>query len=577
MRPTRTLSWTALAALLLVAVAPPSAHAATSVSGEVSGNSAAARTAVDALRTSWVTDVAAGGYTAPSPMVLSTPAGSAVTGVIGTTAVGTTVSVERTRYSASATAPVFVSASPNPGTAACTNSGLSMQGSAPRPASLNGNPACANGSGTVYTESGGIGESTTRDGVSFTFSRPVWAFGAWFGDVETRTDGLGVPAIVRLLDDNGVLVDEFVVEPVGATQSLCSNLSAGCGNNSTRWVGFTGVLASSMVVIVGDEDALGTALDEGMGFVGANPVDATPRLALAIGTAALGPVTAGTVIGVPLSVTNPGEVMVSSLAGANCGTSTIAAGATQPCTVQHTVTQPELDAGGFDLTVTVQGDWTGLTAAATDTRRVPLVRATTFSVALAADIADFDTVGTPITYTATVTNTGNQAHQPDSVTIDGVSLTCSPTGAVPPGATIGCIGTLVTTSGADVVRTAAVAWGASSADSNPVTITWVARRGFTVGLAADIADFDTVGTPITYTATVTNTGNQAHQPDSVTIDGVSLTCSPTGAVPPGRRSAASARWSPPAARTWSAPPPWIGVPAQPTAARSPSPGWRRRA
>ena len=78
-----------------------------------------------------------------------------------------------------------------------------------------------------------------------------------------------------------------------------------------------------MVVIVGDEEQTGTALDEGMGFIGANPVDATPELDLAIETSAIGPVTAGTVVDVPLSVTNPGDVPVSSLTGVSCPATTI--------------------------------------------------------------------------------------------------------------------------------------------------------------------------------------------------------------------------------------------------------------
>ena len=521
-----------VAVATLCLVVPVPALATASVSGEVSGNSAPARTAVDALRTPWVTALTTDGYTAPSPMVLTAPASSAVNGVIGTTAVGTTVSVERSRYSASPTAPVFVSASPNPGTAACTNNGLSLQGQAPRPASLVGNAACSNGNGTVYTESGGTGEGTTRDAVTFSFSRPVWGFGAWFGDLETRTDGQGVPAIVRLVDGSGTVLEEFQVAPDG-NQSVCSNAVAGCGNSSTRWVGFTGVLASSMVVIVGDEDATGTALDEGLGFIGANPVDATPELGLAIDTSAIGPVTAGTVVDVPVSVTNPGDVPVSSLAGVDCSSTTISPGATLSCTVPHTVTQPELDAGGFVQAAAVQGDWTGLLASATDTERVPLVRSTGFTVALASDIADFDTVGTVITYTATVTNLGNQGDAPDSVTVAGVSLTCAPAGALLPGASTSCTGGLTTTSGADVIRTATVTWDAESATSAPVTVTWVPVRAFTVALASDIADFDAVGTVITYTATVTNLGNQGDAPDSVTVAGVSLTCAPAGALLPG--------------------------------------------
>ena len=288
MRATTALSRSAtaaVAAVALCAVSAVTALAAPSVSGEVAGNSAAARTAVDALRTPWVTALAADGYPAPSPMVLTTATGSNVSGVIGTTAAGTTVSVERSRYSDSTTAPTLVSTSPTPGTAACTNSGLSLQGNAPRPATLVGNAACSNGNGTVYTESGGMGEGTTRDALTFTFSRPLWGFGAWFGDLETRTDGQGVPAIVRLLDTAGTVVEQFQVAP-DVTQSACSSAANGCGNNTTRWVGFTGRLASAMVVIVGDEDAAGTALDEGIGFIGANPVDATPELAVAIGSLA---------------------------------------------------------------------------------------------------------------------------------------------------------------------------------------------------------------------------------------------------------------------------------------------------
>lgn len=360
MPPLRPLSCAVLAALAILVSTPPVAVAASSVSGEVSGNSAAARTAVDALRDPSATAVAAGGHTVLAPMVLSAAASSAVNGVIGTTPLGTTVSVERSRYTPSASAPVHVSASTNPGTAACTNSGLSMQGNAPRPASLVGNAGCTNG--TAYTESGGAGEATTRDAVTFTFSRPVWAFGAWFGDLETRT-----------------------------------------------------------------------ALDEGTGFVGANPVDARPRLALAIGTSAIGPVTAGTVVHVPLTVTNPGDVAVASLTGPACSPTAIAAGASLSCTAPHTVTQTELDAGGFDFTATIQGDWTGLPASATDTKSVPLVRDPAYPVALAADITDFDTIGTVITYTATITNT----------------------------------------TGGDVVRTATATWDTNTTTSNPNTVTWV--------------------------------------------------------------------------------------------------------
>ncbi|HYN68475.1 MAG TPA: hypothetical protein VES93_16450, partial [Ornithinibacter sp.] len=236
---------------------------------------------------------------------------------------------------------------------------------------------------------------------------------------------------------------------------------------------------------------------------------------------------------VPVNVTDPGDVPVSSLTGVTCPSTTIAAGATLACTVPHTVTKAEIDAGGFTETATVAGDWTGRPASATDTEFVPLVQAAAFSVSLSADIGEFDTVGTTITYTAVVTNTGNQSRSPDDVAVPDVALTCTPTGPLSPGASTTCTGTLTTTTGADVVRTATVTWGEQSATSAPVTVTWVPRPAFTVSLAADINDFDTVGTPITYTATVTNTGNEADTPDDVAVPDVALTCTPAGPLSPG--------------------------------------------
>ncbi len=117
------------------------------------------------------------------------------------------------------------------------------------------------------------GESTTRDAVEFTFSRPVLGFGAWFGDLETRTDGSGVAAVIRLYGVGGVLLSDRQSRPAPRIlpQSNCGGGFTGCGNNTTRWLGFVADPAQPvvrMVVIVGDDDANGTALDEGIGLIG---------------------------------------------------------------------------------------------------------------------------------------------------------------------------------------------------------------------------------------------------------------------------------------------------------------------
>lgn len=108
------------------------------------------------------------------------------------------------------------------------------------------------------------GGRASLNGVEFEFSQPVAAFGAWFGDVETRTDGEGQPAKVRLFDQNGNKIGEdYIIQPSTNQQELCGspnllgNNFEGCGNKTTRFIGFVandGEFVKLFSVIVGDDD-----------------------------------------------------------------------------------------------------------------------------------------------------------------------------------------------------------------------------------------------------------------------------------------------------------------------------------
>jgi uncharacterized repeat protein (TIGR01451 family) len=139
------------------------------------------------------------------------------------------------------------------------------------------------------------GSGLGRSAVLFTFSQPVKSFGAWFGDLETRSIVKGgTPAILRLLDASGnrigkdieILASQIYNSSVTATaldESLCGSASSpfnsnpsglGCGNKSTRWVGFVDSAITARVkqvlVIVGDDDAGGNGNAERLSFIGAN-------------------------------------------------------------------------------------------------------------------------------------------------------------------------------------------------------------------------------------------------------------------------------------------------------------------
>jgi uncharacterized repeat protein (TIGR01451 family) len=105
------------------------------------------------------------------------------------------------------------------------------------------------------------GEASTADGVLFNFDIPLSNFGAWFGDMETRTN---TPAYMKLFDASGNLVLEQAINTSTPSPSdtTCGGPNQGsdligCGNQATRWVGFVSDTTpiKYMLVTVGDDDS----------------------------------------------------------------------------------------------------------------------------------------------------------------------------------------------------------------------------------------------------------------------------------------------------------------------------------
>ncbi|MFA7284608.1 MAG: DUF11 domain-containing protein [Candidatus Absconditabacterales bacterium] len=140
------------------------------------------------------------------------------------------------------------------------NSNAALQDAAPKPFSL---------LGTNYWNED-IGSSGTKNAVLFDFGQPVYGFGVRVGDLETRSDGSGVLATVQLFDGSGTLiVSTGIVPSSGTNQSLCGGSSTGCGNGTTRFVGFTDnqKTVQYMLIIVGDNDTTGDATMEHLSFI----------------------------------------------------------------------------------------------------------------------------------------------------------------------------------------------------------------------------------------------------------------------------------------------------------------------
>jgi uncharacterized repeat protein (TIGR01451 family) len=271
-------------------------------------------------------------------------------------------------------------------------------------------------------------------------------------------------------------------------------------------------------------------------------IPSAPHLTLHKTATAASPAVAGAAVEYHFAVTNDGNVTVHGLAiddgtftgtGAmgpiTCSDQTVLPGQTVNCTADYTLTQPDVDAGQVSNTATA----TGLTPSDAPVTSDPdnaIVHADvrpSLSIVKSASPIDEDhfTAGQKITYTFVITNDG-------TVTLTGVTAvetaftgngdapvpSCPDAAAsLAPGDQVICTAEYTLTQ-ADLdqgsVANTAVANGQPPGDTAPissdpssVTIPQAPAPALTIVKTADTARVTTVGQRITYTFTMTNTGN----------------------------------------------------------------------
>jgi gliding motility-associated-like protein/uncharacterized repeat protein (TIGR01451 family) len=248
---------------------------------------------------------------------------------------------------------------------------------------------------------------------------------------------------------------------------------------------------------------------------------------------------AGDVITYTLTVTNTGNVTLSNvtvvdpLTGLNQTVGTLNPGASQSVTTTYTVSQSDVDRGQITnvASVTAQAPDQS-TVSAQDNAVVTAIQSPAIDVEITDNEAVINDEGQQIDYTITVTNTGN-------VTLTNVTVVDSKTG------TVVNVGTLApgeskqvepvyTVTQQDVdrgsVTNEATATGESpnQGDDNPtdtdVVTTPIAQLpSIVIEKKSDKSEIFGAGEVITYTLTVTNTGN-------VTLTGVKVSDPLTGLV-----------------------------------------------
>ncbi|MEE1736591.1 hypothetical protein [Streptomyces sp. BE147] len=171
------------------------------------------------------------------------------------------------------------------------------------------------------------------------------------------------------------------------------------------------------------------------------------------------PVTPGTQVPYEYVVTNSGNVPLTDVAvtddkvtGITCPKTTLAVGETMTCTGTYTVTAADGTAGSVTNTATAHGDSGGTPVESPpDDVTVPVQAGPGLRLEKTADDTRVYEAGDEVTYTYTVTNTGNTALADVGVTDDLVAdVVCEAT-TLAPGATTTCTGTYTVTR-ADAVR-----------------------------------------------------------------------------------------------------------------------------
>jgi Flp pilus assembly protein TadG len=201
-------------------------------------------------------------------------------------------------------------------------------------------------------------------------------------------------------------------------------------------------------------------------------------------------------------------------------------GASVICTGTYTVTQADMNAGAAlagTVSATAQkqqgnGGQTQTQTSNTATTSVAVVQNPALNLTVTAAPNPATVLNTVVTYTYTLTNTGNVTLSPTFAVTDNkaTGITCTnPAVAIAPGATKTCTGTRTLTQAdlddGSVINTASAsaAFGAGTITSNSASVTVITFAGarLTLVITANPNPVSGSGQIVTYTYTLKNTGN----------------------------------------------------------------------
>jgi uncharacterized repeat protein (TIGR01451 family) len=220
------------------------------------------------------------------------------------------------------------------------------------------------------------------------------------------------------------------------------------------------------------------------------------------------------------------------------------------CSGSHTLTQGDVDAGGFSNTATGRSSQTHRPARASRMVVLPRVRAFSLVKRVASPPAPGEIrVGSVLDYEYVVTNTGNVALSgPVTVADNGTTVSCpSLTRPLAPGESTTCTSSYTVTQ-ADVdagrvTNTATATVNGRTSEPSVVSLDPVQVRSLSLVKSATPESYGAAGDTIHYSYTVTNTGNVTLAGPVTVTDSLAEVSCPAGGLAPNASTTCTAAYT----------------------------------
>jgi hypothetical protein len=224
----------------------------------------------------------------------------------------------------------------------------------------------------------------------------------------------------------------------------------------------------------------------------------------------------------------------------------LAPGASVQCTASYTITQADIDAGSVSNTATGS---VGSQNSNPDTETVTAVQTSGLNLAKGASPTTYNTVGATISYTYDLMNSGNTTLTgAASVVDDKATVSCPDITSLAPGASVQCTASYTITQAdidaGSVSNTATGSVGSANSNQDVETVTAIQNDSVSLAKSASPTTYDTVGTTISYTYDMQNSGNTTRVGGaSVVDDKATVSCPVITTLAPGAMVQCSASYT----------------------------------